>query len=233
MRTLQERLQEVFPPPLERGVMANIARICEVSRPTVSAWFNNAEKVSAISRRNAELICAAYDLQVSPAWLAEGLGPRDAAEAPSVRFDNNVKPANPGMRKYPVISKIQAGRVKQMESPYEPGDGYAVVYGDDDASPWAFFLEIEGDSMLPEFTEGDLTLIDPEVMPRPGDYVAAKNSKSEATFKKYRVRGITDTGREVFELVPLNPDYPVMRSDEHHLVVIGTMVEHRRKFRKR
>ena len=63
--------------------------------------------------------------------------------------------------------------------------------------------------------------------------MAARNTKQEATFKKYRVRGITETGAEVFELVPLNPDYPVMRSDEHHLVVIGTMLEHRRKFRRR
>lgn len=213
--------------------MANIAKICDVSRPTVSAWFNNPEKVSTITRRHAEIICSAYDLQVSPAWLAEGIGCREPAARANAAFDANVKPALVGMRAYPVISKIQAGRVKEMVSPYEVGDGYAVVYGDNDASPWAFFLEIEGDSMLPEFTEGDLALIDPEVTPRPGDFVAARNSKREATFKKYRVRGITDTGAEVFELVPLNKDYPVIRSDEHHLTVIGTMIEHRRKFRRR
>lgn len=148
------------------------------------------------------------------------------------KFDANVKPAPPGTRAYPVISKIQAGRVKEMACPYEPGDGYAVVYGDDDTSLWAFFLEIEGDSMLPDFTEGDLVLIDPELTPRPGDFVAARNTNQEATFKKYRVRGITESGIDVFELVPLNSDYPVIRSDEHHLSVIGTMVEHRRKFRR-
>lgn len=233
MSKLQDRLREVFPPPMERGVMANIAKICEVSRPTVSAWFNNPEKVSTIARRHAETICAAYGLKVSPAWLAEGLEPREATEATGQNFDRNVKPSSAGMRAYPVISRIQAGQVKEMASPYEPGDGYAIVYGDDDASPWAFFLEIEGDSMLPVFNEGDLALIDPEVVPRPGDYVAAKNSKKESTFKKYRVRGITDSGHEIFELVPLNPDYPVIRSDEHDLAVIGTMIEHRRKFRRK
>ncbi|KAF1046598.1 MAG: LexA repressor [Delftia tsuruhatensis] len=86
--------------------------------------------------------------------------------------------------------------------------------------------------MLPDFTEGDLVLIDPELTPRPGDFVAARNTNQEATFKKYRVRGITESGIDVFELVPLNSDYPVIRSDEHHLSVIGTMVEHRRKFRR-
>jgi len=47
------------------------------------------------------------------------------------------------------------------------------------------------------------------------------------------VRGIDESGHEVFELVPLNNDYPVLRSDERHLIVIGTMIEHRRKFRRR
>lgn len=233
MNTLQDRLKYAFPPPMERGVMANIAKICDVSRPTVSAWFNNPEKVATITRRHAEIICSTYALKVAPAWLAEGIGPRDAQDISEQGFDSNAKPVTVGMRAYPVISKIQAGKVKEITCPYEPGDGYAVAFGDDDASPWAFFFEIEGESMQPEFQEGDLVLIDPEVWPRPGDFVAARNTKQEATFKKYRVRGITETGAEVFELVPLNPDYPVMRSDEHHLVVIGTMLEHRRKFRRR
>lgn len=164
--------------------------------------------------------------------LAKILGV-DLLGSGTATFDSNVKHATVGMRAYPVISRIQAGRVREMLAPYEPGDGYAIAYGDDDASPWAFFVEIDGDSMLPEFHEGDLALIDPEVLPRPGDYVAARNTKMESTFKKYRVRGINECGQEIFELVPLNPDYPIIRSDEHHLIVIGTMIEHRRKFRRR
>jgi SOS-response transcriptional repressor LexA len=169
---------------------------------------------------------AAAFLRVSPDWLATGAGSMD------VSFDANVRPAPPGMRAYPVISKVQAGQVKEIACPYEPGDGFAVEFGEDDASAWAFYLEIEGDSMLPEFRPGDRVLIDPEVTPRPGDFVAARNTKQEATFKKYRVRGIGDTGQEVFELVPLNDDYPTLRSDEQHLVIVGTMLEHRRKFRR-
>lgn len=169
---------------------------------------------------------AAAFLRVSPDWLATGVGSME------VKFDVNVRPAPPGMRAYPVISKIQAGLVKEIACPYEPGDGFAVEFGEDDASPWAFYLEIEGDSMLPEFRPGDRVLIDPEVQPRPGDFVAARNTKQEATFKKYRVRGIGDNGQEVFELVPLNDDYPILRSDEQHLTVVGTMLEHRRKFRR-
>ena len=56
--------------------------------------------------------------------------------------------------------------------------------------------------MLPDFRPGDRVLIDPDVSPRPGDFVAARNTKQEATFKKYRVRGIDEVGQEVFELIP-------------------------------
>lgn len=75
-------------------------------------------------------------------------------------------------------------------------------------------------------------LIDPALAPNPGDYVAARTAGFQATFKRYRVRGIDPNGREVFELVPLNPDYPTLRSSEEDLVVIGVMVEHRKRFRQ-
>ena len=170
---------------------------------------------------------AAAFLRISPDWLATGQGSMEMG------FDANAKPAPLGMRPYPVISSIQAGALKEISTPYAPGDGFDVEYGDDDTSQWSFFLEIEGDSMLPDFRPGDRVLIDPEVTPRPGDFVAARNTKQEATFKKYRVRGLDASGNEVFELVPLNDDYPTLRSDEQHLCVIGTMIEHRRKFRRK
>ena len=170
---------------------------------------------------------AAAFLRISPDWLATGQGSMEMG------FDANAKPVPLGMRPYPVISCVQAGMLKEINVPYGPGDGFDVEFGDDDTSKWSFFLEIEGDSMLPDFRPGDRVLIDPEVTPRPGDFVAARNTKQEATFKKYRVRGIDELGAEIFELVPLNDNYPVLRSDEHHLVVIGTMIEHRRKFRRK
>lgn len=60
----------------------------------------------------------------------------------------------------------------------------------------------------------------------------AKNSSEALTFKKYRPCGIDETGQDVFELVPLNDDFPTMHSDRQHIEVIGVIVEHR-IFRKR
>ena len=92
--------------------------------------------------------------------------------------------------------------------------------------------------MEPEFHEGDIIVVDPTLHPYPGDFVLAQRESQftdgiESTFKKYRPKGINEHGQNVFELVPLNPDYQVFRSDREHLEIVGVMVEHRRIFRRR
>lgn len=199
---------------------AALAKKVGIGQSTIAELEKTGNGSSHVPAMAAALNCSAL-------WLATGQGQMTS------EIDKNVKPVEMGMRPYPVISHIQAGALKEIADPYGPGDGFDVEFGDDDASRWAFFLEIEGDSMLPDFRPGDRVLIDPDVTPRPGDFVAARNTRQEATFKKYRVRGINEFGAEIFELVPLNDDYPMLRSDEHHLCVIGTMIEHRRKFRRK
>lgn len=147
--------------------------------------------------------------------------------------DTNVLPAQVGSRRVPVISPIRAGDFREIVDAFAMGEGEDHIYTDEDVSPYSFALKIEGDSMLPDFAEGDRVIIDPDVRPHSGDFVAARNGKGGATFKKYRLRGVDDHGREVFELIPLNTDkYDTMRSDLEPLEVIGTMVEHR-KYRRR
>lgn len=224
MTTLQERIAKLM---AETGkTVGDLAEIAGVSSSAVTQWKDGPTK----SLKTAPAVKIASATGFSAMWIATGAGPEKSGAMP---FDTNAKTAAMGVRQYPVISRIQAGALKEIANPYGPGDGFDVEFGDDDASKWAFFLEIEGDSMLPDFRPGDRVLIDPDVTPNPGDYVAARNTRQEATFKKYRVRGINELGHETFELVPLNDDYPIMRSDEMHLSVIGTMIEHRRKFRRR
>lgn len=226
MSTLQERMAHLME---KTGLkVAEIARITGVSSSAVTQWKDGPTQ----SLKTAPATKLANATGFNAMWIATGMGPA-RSDASQKAFDANVKPVYEGLRAYPVISKVQAGKVKEIACPYEPGDGYAIEFGEDDASPWAFFLEIEGESMLPDFRPGDRVQIDPEVRPRPGDFVAARNTEQEATFKKYRVRGIDELGREIFELVPLNEDYPILRSDEVHLTVIGTMLEHRKRYRRR
>lgn len=203
-----------------------------VSNPTVTDWEKSLDTggIQKISGDKLLRVCAV--LSISPDWLLHGTGPAQSATRES-SFDKNVVPAQQDFRSIPVISPIQAGRLREITDPYPPGAGYSVEYTNDpNLSRWAFALEIEGDSMLPEFRPGDMVIIDPGLTPRPGDYVAARNTREEATFKKYRPRGMDANGNEIFELVPLNDDYPTLRSDIEHLEVIGVMVELRKKYRR-
>lgn len=145
---------------------------------------------------------------------------------------SNVEPSPLGSRRIPVISYVRAGNWSEAADPYSVGDAAEWLLTDLDVSSSTFALRIKGDSMKPDFSEGDVVIVDPTITPHPGDFVVAKNGEHEATFKKFRPRGVNEQGQQVFELIPLNEDYPSMRSDITPILIIGTMVEHRR-YRRR
>lgn len=222
-----------------------LAQRSGVKQTTVSRAVRGAGQVSAdtLKRLADALDCEVGYLYWPPERFAKALseaqplrsatpGPDPETQRQAVRGMSNVEPADIGMRRIPVISFVRAGHWAEAADPYAVGDGEEFVLTDLDVSDQTFAVRIAGDSMEPDFKEGDLVVIDPNVRPRPGDFVVAKNGHEEATFKKYRPRGMTDAGIEVAELVPLNPDYPVQRSDLTPFIVVGTMVEHRR-YRRR
>jgi SOS-response transcriptional repressor LexA len=134
----------------------------------------------------------------------------------------------PGLRRVPRISFVQAGVWTEAVDAYAPGAGEDYLLTQTDLGPLAFALSVRGASMEPDFREGDTIIIDPDVKPAPGDFVVARNHDGEATFKKYRPRGINERGELVIELIPLNDDFPSLRSDCTPIQIIGTMMEHRR-----
>lgn len=144
----------------------------------------------------------------------------------------NLLAAPIGGRRVPVITYAQAGAPTAVFDAHEPGYGIDEIETDIPVGDNAFALEIRGSSMEPDFVEGDRVIIDPSVHPQPGDFVVARCGDGEATFKKYRPRGIDTEGKDIFELVPLNDDYPIIRSEQQPITIVGTMVEHRR-YRKR
>lgn len=141
--------------------------------------------------------------------------------------------ADVNSRKVPLISYVQAGALAE-KNPIQAFDGsLEYILTDLDLSEFSFALRIEGDSMEPDFKAGDVIIVDPEIEPVPGEFVVAKNGGNEATFKKYRPTYTDMNGRQHFELVPLNDDYPVINSDTQPLKIIGVMIEHRIYRRKR
>lgn len=141
--------------------------------------------------------------------------------------------AEANSRRVPLISYVQAGALAE-KPPIEALDGnFEYILTDSELSEFSFGLRIEGDSMEPDFKDGDIIIVDPEVEPTPGEFVVAKNGSDQATFKKYRPTYTDMKGCQHFELVPLNDDYPVINSDHQPLIIIGVMVEHRIYRRKR
>jgi SOS-response transcriptional repressor LexA len=166
-----------------------------------------------------DIVDLARALQCSPEHLVNG--------AP---IDSNINlglKLYPDRRGYPIISAIQAGNWREIVDSFPRGGADEYIMASNTYGKHTFALRITGNSMEPEFKEGDVVVIDPDVMPSPGDCVVARNHVEAATFKKYRPRGIID-GQEVFELVPLNEDYAIMRSDQQPIQIIGTMMEHTR-----
>ncbi|HHQ4650977.1 TPA: LexA family protein [Aeromonas hydrophila] len=201
-----------------------------VSRVSISQWERGENTPNG---RYLNDLAAALGVTVD--WLLTGEGEGAVTPAPEVIPGyHNVEPAViPQGNRIPILSYVQAGNWREICEQATTFDGNVeYVTASVDIGPRGFGLWLRGNSMTPFFNEGDLVIIDPDEQPRPGDYVVAKNGSEEATFKKYRPRGIDESGQEVFELVPLNDDFPTMHSDRQHIEIIGVMVEHR-MFRKR
>lgn len=179
-----------------------------------------------VRKNPRELLAIAKAVGVNPEWLKSGKGSRAFVDA-------NVATAQIGARRIPLIDYVQAGVWTAVADSFQPGDAEDWLLTDLDLSGAAFALQIKGGSMRPDFSPGDRVIIDPDVQPQAGDFVVAKNGEEEATFKKYRARGTGADGEVVFELVPLNPDFETMRSDERQIHIVGVMVEHRKYRRKR
>jgi SOS-response transcriptional repressor LexA len=201
---------------------AEIARHFDIKPPSIFDWIN---KGSISKDKLPELWRYFSDVVGADHW---GITQADMVFAHQEA--GNVLPAMKVLderRGYPIISYVQAGSWREIVDSFPRGGADSYAMANNTYGPHTFALRIVGNSMEPEFRENDIVIIDPDVMPNPGDYVVARNHEEAATFKKYRPRGIVD-GREVFELVPLNEDYAVMRSDHQPIQIIGTMVEHTR-----
>lgn len=199
-----------------------LAKHCGVSRAAVAQWE------AGVTRPGLDnLVRAAKALDVWLSWLTAGDGSPSDGPSPFASGGS-------ARRSLPVIDYVRAGLWDAVADPYAPGGGLDDIATDLDLSPRAFALVVRGESMDPEFRDGDKIIIDPEVAPQPGDYVVAKLDRDdEATFKKYRPRGFDKDGAPIIELLPVNPDWPTLMIDaDHPGRVVGTLIEHRR-YRRR
>ncbi len=120
---------------------------------------------------------------------------------------NAEKPAEPETEEVvfmPIIARITAGFGKTPEIEYNgeklPIPKY-MVKGD---TGNYFILQVQGDSMYPNYLDGDNVLMEKSEFADCGEIVAVMIDAEEATLKRIEY----DEKKSFIKLVPLNPNYP-------------------------
>ncbi|PWK64119.1 helix-turn-helix transcriptional regulator [Aminobacter sp. AP02] len=107
----------------------------------------------------------------------------------------------------PLLGFAQAGAGGFFDDAGFPaGQGWELIELPARATDSSYALEVQGDSMLPLYRNGDVLIVEPGAAVRKGDRVVVKTMSGEVMAKvlERQTQGI-------IELVSLNPEHPVRR----------------------
>ena len=108
----------------------------------------------------------------------------------------------------PVINKVSAGYPEEFtDLGYPRGHADAFVSCPDVDDTDAFAARVHGDSMAPEFTEGDIVVFSPAQPPKHGDDCFVRFEDGQTTFKRIFFEQ-DESGRGIIRLQPRNEKYP-------------------------
>ena len=147
------------------------------------------------------------------------------------RESSNVEPVNinKNLVKIPIYGKIPAGVPMEMVD-----ESYVDDYIEMDSkqlrgSSTYFGLKVKGNSMFPEFRNGDIVIFRQQSHCENGDFCAVSINHTECTFKKVlkKESGIT--------LMPLNPNYDPLFFTKKEVfslpvTILGVVKEVRRSY---
>ena len=145
--------------------------------------------------------------------------------------DNFKKIQEKPIRRAPVLNFVQAGSFCEYHDDAISDESEPVIGS---AGVNVYWIRLEGNSMEPDFESGELVLIDPDIQPNPADYVIAlRKGEKAVTFKKWRPRGFDEaTGEEYSQLIPSNPDFPIIDSRFTPFSICGVAVQRNQVLRK-
>ena len=104
----------------------------------------------------------------------------------------------------PLLGFAQAGAGGFFDDAGFPvGQGWEEIELPAGAGEGAYALQVQGDSMLPLYRDGDVLIVEPGAQVRKGDRVVVKIISGEVTAKVLASRST-----EAIELVSLNPAHP-------------------------
>ena len=178
---------------IELGLsQAELGKMAGVPQSTIGQIENGRNKSST------KILELANALQTTVEYLVNGV--KTKAQGIS-----NISATNFRTNRVPVISWVQAGNWRDIEH-YDSDDMeyvQTVKFIED-----GFALRVHGDSMQPEFADGDIIVVAPHAQPENGSYVVVVQD-DKATFKKL----VYDGAKPYFK--PLNPQYPMLESNEN------------------
>lgn len=205
----------------EKGLkQVDLVKATGVSKGTVSNWISG----KTTPDDTVALGDLAKALGVSVDWLVTG------RESNNHSYSNVRLVDKHEIRMAPVLNYVQAGEFCEYFDDAIPDSMEAVP--SDITEPNVYWLEVDGLSMVPDFYPKDMILVNPEIQPNPGDFVVAiKSGEKAVTFKKWRPRGFDENGNEYCELIPSNPDFPVIDSRHVSFEVCGVAVKYIKNLR--
>ncbi len=107
-------------------------------------------------------------------------------------------------RTIPLIGFAEAGAGGFFDNDGLPtGEGWDAVAFPDISDERCYALEINGDSMLPLYRDGDTIIVSPAAPVRRGDRVVVRTIQGEVTAKELKRKTL-----KTVELASLNPDHP-------------------------
>jgi SOS-response transcriptional repressor LexA len=135
----------------------------------------------------------------------------DAPSTPSVfgRLGKTMSDIRAAITEYvrfaPLISWASAGNARAFEDQEGAAEWLPTICKDANC----YALEVEGDSMEPNYKKGDIIFVAPQGEPLQGHLVVAKTMSEEVFFKLYRWSGHKN---EPVILTSINPGYePIMK----------------------
>ena len=194
---------------MEGGELVRAAAVQQMPRE-VKEDVRRLEMVGRDARRLVEALRGSGGLDGAFASgalqrLVNAIAPEGVSNVELLRLSANV----------PLINKVAAGYPREFTDlgyPARVAEEYVSVPGVTDAD--AFAARVVGDSMAPEYVEGDVVVFSPERDAQDGsDCFVRLERDGETTFKRvYFERGAgEDEGEAIIRLQPLNARYPAKR----------------------
>lgn len=163
------------------------------------------------SRSSRRTVAIALTCGVDPIWLDNGRG--DMALSGAVPYspeNHGVREDGEPYRTYPLIARIPLISWDELAKYCgQPAESF-----DPEVSSWipvaprasdrSFALKVPDDSMEPEFTEGEVIIIDPTRKGSHNQFLVAREGQNRPTFKQLILHG------DQSYLKPLNSRYPLI-----------------------